>query len=533
MKNKFTKILTTTILSAVSATAIGCNSTNAKLAKNIDKSMAEFVSSINNLDYVDVSKSATSSNEKIGKIVETSSNASISNSQSKYLNKNLSQLNVENTITRPVDRSDNFSLFVLSESPYISISSEDNAQTLNLNMKFSTNKIEETSSEINEKINKLILNRSILMIYVNEIYNNNVNLTEENKVAINAYVNVIKENTSFLNGNRGMVKNQLGLATDLATTENNNNLINYYIIKSGEALETRASKIESSLNAINSIISIIETNLSESSNFYNTNLSGTYNGIFEKLETTTAKEITKDSTNKEVAESIANSLGFCETQNKTSNNEPATLEQIQSNPTNNLVQNTQQTNNYTQNEQKSTHNSPAQNDEQTLKLSEQNKSSNNNVQTQEFNTGLKLNNNQTNQPTTLELTDQNNRQSVSANRRNRRINNRNTSSQNSNEYPSTPQTTHQPQTSEFAKPAKDPSTRNQTTNQNASTNENKTISPQGESKMQNKDNVFRAIRNPNNSPEELNSTTFSNDHRPTNNHASRVPYRTMSTFDKK
>ena len=103
-----------------------------------------------------------------------------------------SNTNIENTITRPSERNDNFKLYILSESPYITLTSDDN--TLNFSMQVSTEKIESTSDDINYKINQLILKRAILMIYVNEIYSGNVNLTDENRKAINAYVNIIKEN---------------------------------------------------------------------------------------------------------------------------------------------------------------------------------------------------------------------------------------------------------------------------------------------------------------------------------------------------
>ena len=149
------------------------------------------------------------------------------------------------------------------------LSTSDNNAVLNMQLNFSTNKIAETSDEINSKINKLIINRSILMIYVNEIYNNRVNLSDENRTAINAYVNIIKENASFLNGNRGMVRNQLTLANDLMVNNSNNNLVNYYMIKSGETLENRSSKIDSTISAIESIINIIEENLDPSSIYYN------------------------------------------------------------------------------------------------------------------------------------------------------------------------------------------------------------------------------------------------------------------------
>lgn len=331
MKNKIKKILTATVVSALSISAVGCGTNNTKLAKNIDSSMSDFVSSINNLDYVETSKTASATApSKYGKIVETSANAQNDNGKKikvynskngsvQFLNNKIDEVEIENTITRPENRNDNFKLFVLSESPFVTISSDDNQASLNMSIKFSTNKIEETSTEIESKINTLILKRSILMIYVNEIYNGNVNFTEDDKVAINAYVNVIKENTSYLNGNRGMVKNQLGLASGLVSSESNENLINYYIIKSGEALETRASKLDSAISAIDSIIKIIETNLSENSNYYKSNLSFTYDNLVSAMEKVNKEqtEITKTSTNKEIADSISNSLNFDQISNST------------------------------------------------------------------------------------------------------------------------------------------------------------------------------------------------------------------------
>ncbi len=296
MKNKIKKIVTTSLLSAVAFSAIGCSTTNNKLAKNIDKSMAEFVSSINKLDYVETN---TQDASKVGKIVETSNNSS-------YLNENIKTLELDPTITKPSERTDNFKLFVLSSSPYISFTSQDNSANLDINLKFSTDLIEQTSDEISDNINNLILKRSILMIYVNEIYNGNITLSEDNKVAINAYVNVIKENASFLNGNRGMVKNQLGIASNLVESNKNNELVNYYIIKSGEALETRSNKINSTISAIDSIINILESNLSSNSPYYNSKLSSTYQNIVTNINT----NYNTSNSDIELANNIAESLRF-------------------------------------------------------------------------------------------------------------------------------------------------------------------------------------------------------------------------------
>lgn len=339
MKGKIKKLITATCLTAVSLTAIGCAQTNSNVAQNIDKSMADFVSSINSLDYVKTASAASlelvnesletsgsGEKSKVGKIVETSlsedvMSTSAAEAQSAstlilhekypiaYLNEVTYPQIIENTITRPEERCNNSKLFVLSSSPFIMISTGVNNN--GPRKLYSTEKIEEASNEIDQKINTLILKRSILLIYVNEIYNGNVTLSEENKVAINAYVNVIKENTSFLNGNRGMVKNQLTLASDLASSNKNDELVGYYIIKSGEALETRASKLDSGIAAIDSIISIIESNLKENSAYYNSSLSTTYKNIVSNFNASKmSSEITKDSADKEVADSIIDSLRF-------------------------------------------------------------------------------------------------------------------------------------------------------------------------------------------------------------------------------
>ena len=375
MKNKIKKIMTTSLLSAVAFSAIGCATTNNKLAKNIDKGMAEFVSSINKLDYVDTSSETTN---KVGKIVETSNNTN-------FLNENINTLNIENTITKPSERTDNFKLYVLSNKPFISLTSNDNSTSLDINFQFSTDLIEQTSDEINENINNLILKRSILMIYVNEIYNGNISLTEEHKIAINAYVNVIKENASFLNGNRGMVKNQLGIASDLIESNKNDSLVNYYIIKSGEALETRSNKINSTISAIDSIISILESNLSPSSAYYNSKLSNTYQNMITNFNSTSTNT---DISNIEIANKIAESLRFKtelninnSTNNTTSDNNlnNSTDNTINTQTSRNISNSTLQKNNLNQshniNNNSTTHNN---NQNQTNNSESNNSSLNNN-----------------------------------------------------------------------------------------------------------------------------------------------------------
>ena len=284
------KIMAGTLLSMTAASTLGCATTNTKIAQKINHGVNDFVSSINKLDYVDTS--TTKSN--LGKIVSALNDTA-------FINKVTTNTDIENTITKPSERNDSFKLYTLSSIPYISVVSDDN--NINMSIQFSTDKIETASDEIDERINKLILKRAILMVYVNEIYNGNVTLTDDNKKAINAYVNVIKENASFLNGNRGMVKNQLDMASNLINTQSNENIVNYYIIKSSEALEIRSNKIDSTISAIDSIISILENNLSPSSCYYQNNLTTSYENMISNLNNSA-----NNNDNTLLAKSIAESI---------------------------------------------------------------------------------------------------------------------------------------------------------------------------------------------------------------------------------
>lgn len=296
MNKKIKKIVTATILSVTASSALGCATTNTKIAQKINNGVNDFVSSINKLDYVDTNNTP---NKTLGKIVSAVNDSQVFNAVT-------SGTNIENTITKPESRTDNFKLYTLSSTPFISLTSDENNVTLSI--EFSTEKIENTSDEINNKINKLILKRAILMVYINEIYSGNVNLTDESRRAINAYVNVIKENASFLNGNRGMVKNQLNMASNLINSQNNDNIINYYIIKSGEALEIRSNKIDSTISAIDSIISILELNLTPSSCYYQNSLTTSYENMLSNLNNSNSSD-----ENTLLAKNIAESINLLDT----------------------------------------------------------------------------------------------------------------------------------------------------------------------------------------------------------------------------
>ncbi len=381
MNKKFKKIMVTTLISMTATSAIGCASNNTKIAKKINGGVNEFVSSINKLDYVETNNN---SNPTLGKIVSATNEKS-------FYTKMTQNSDIENTITRPSERTDNFKLYILSESPYISLTSDDN--NINISMQLSTEKIETVSDDISEKINQVILKRAILMIYVNEIYSGNISLTTENRKAINAYVNIIKENASYLNGNRGMVKNQLGMANDLINNpESENNIVNYYIIKSGEALEVRSNKIESTLSAIDSIISILEQNLTPSSCYYQNNLTSAYENMITKTQNANLS-----SEDEVLAKNIADSIDLIQT-NKSSINENLTTSQKSRliNQNNTRINQTLVNNNSNNSDCKDCIKTPINNSNQT--------NINNRINNSQTNSN---NQNKTQEPQTLELNDNN------------------------------------------------------------------------------------------------------------------------------
>lgn len=139
-------------------------------------------------------------------------------------------------------------------------------------VKFSTDEISKNDSLIREKITALINERSNLLLCINDLYKGNVSLSIASKNAINAYMNIIKDNTSYLNQNKGIVTNQLSEANKLYEENNNSSLINAYIIRTNEAVASRIVKIESSISAMQAITQIIQGSLKSTSPNYNMNM---------------------------------------------------------------------------------------------------------------------------------------------------------------------------------------------------------------------------------------------------------------------
>lgn len=301
MNKNFKKIAITTVLSVASLSAIGCGQTNKISNKNLTQYTNEASSNLKN--YANKKEANTSQNQ-LGKIVS----AAAYNEQ-KYISPKQTSSSIENSISSQSPNEFGFRLYILSNMPFTNITTEDS--TLN-----NTNQATQTP---NEQMNELNLKRSVLMIYVNEIQNGNVNLTQENKDEINRQIEIINQNNVF--------KNSESTTYNLPRNSQNQN-----------------ENISSTISAVDSILNIIETNLTSSSKYYQTNLSQNY-GSF--VSNTNESNMCDD--NCLIAQNIAKSLNMKISQNdKNITNQNNNISTLDENYTNN--QNTQNRSNISANQ---------------------------------------------------------------------------------------------------------------------------------------------------------------------------------------
>ena len=254
--NKIKKIITGTVLSAVTLATAGL-----PVAKLNDKN------SLASAKYYETkSQFQNNSRERVGKIVETNAN-------------NYSNTNLEKSMTN----SNEMDLYIISNIPFMHLLKNENNYELGENPQnysmmikiYSTNNFDDGSIFSNRdffmKNKELEMKKSILKVYLNEIYNGNVNLSETDKTEISNLLNELEtnQNEKFI------------YSSDYATKK---------------------------INAINSITEIIERNLSSTSAFYNFKLSDNLNKIGDNLYDESNYNINENSSNQEIAKSIYKKL---------------------------------------------------------------------------------------------------------------------------------------------------------------------------------------------------------------------------------
>lgn len=261
----------------------GCSNENKKLAKNLDNTVTNLVYSVTNLDFLSSSDLQSFSNNNddstlnIDQFAEnnTSKNANYcencenccTNSQNFTYDEYYKLPENAKSISNSKKEFSSKPIKTLSASQTRSVSRESSENKKNV-VTFSTTSIETKNQELQELISTLINKRSTLLLYINDLYKGNISIESDHKNAINAYMNILKDNTSYFNNQKGMVSNQISQAKQAIEKDESSALANAYIIRTDEAISTRIAKLESSISAIDSILSILKNNENSSSKSY-------------------------------------------------------------------------------------------------------------------------------------------------------------------------------------------------------------------------------------------------------------------------
>lgn len=320
MKKTF-KISILSILVFAIFTLAGCSNADKTLAKNLDNTITNLIYSVTNLDFVDSSQleslSVSDTQEQANNIVnnndsntqknanccENNANIDINqqferNIQNCKLSENMSghpnfrnefgtipirkayENQIYNTYGGDQNKFNNTyannqtrqNVYNYNQKNIVNDSTQtDNTQNKNETISlvtFSTDKISENNKELQNLITSLINKRSNLLLYVNDLYKGNISIVNPNRNAVNAYMNIIKDNTAYFNQHRGIVTNQIDQAKEILQNDQSSALVNAYIIRTNEAISTRITKLESSISALESIFQILKGSEKNSSESY-------------------------------------------------------------------------------------------------------------------------------------------------------------------------------------------------------------------------------------------------------------------------
>nr|MCR5553375.1 hypothetical protein [bacterium] len=154
---------------------------------------------------------------------------------------------------------DNDANFTLPESyKRLAINNASISDNQNLESPSATSSLNDSSTKMQNLIDELIRIRTIIMLYISDLYNGTIKPSSEDIHAIEAYLNIIKESTAFLKSNNGTVINHLNEATSYDGASNLN-LVNAHIIRATEALNSRSAKLEAAIVSTYNIASILKS----------------------------------------------------------------------------------------------------------------------------------------------------------------------------------------------------------------------------------------------------------------------------------
>jgi len=372
MNEKFKKIMKSSLVSALTITTLGSmaacpgcnNSNNAK---------------------------AQTPTEKLGKIVETSTtNFANENSYMTQNNQNyLSDTNSQNIEDNISNNNSSMSLFVLSETPYITMSTDDNNSHINMYINLSkTSGAKQTNSSSETNSDSYNLKRSILTIYTSELYKGNITLDSNERYNLEQQLN----QSSTASANTSNVRN---------TNQN---------------------------SQIDSVINILESNLNQNSCYYNKNLT--------EITRTLGQDASSSSEYKTLADKITSTFNLKQNTPATQNLRSNDSQSINSNSRTNRMNNTTSQNNIQNSRQSSNTNTESNNENNQSSNLNQNNNSRSYINNQNNNVnGNYINNSNrtTNDQTTNNIASRNNNQTSGNSYINNTSRNIQTTNQNDNE----------------------------------------------------------------------------------------------------
>ena len=121
--------------------------------------------------------------------------------------------------------------------------------------------LESSSSDLNDILLSISQKRGIIMLYCTDLRSGKVELSADDKSAISEYITIIKETINYLNNNSTSLTAHMNNIKNVAYTEGAQELINAKLIRVNEVLKTRYAKLDTCIDSLDAIISILQRNV--------------------------------------------------------------------------------------------------------------------------------------------------------------------------------------------------------------------------------------------------------------------------------
>lgn len=270
---KFIGIAIVVTLTILFCTA--CEVSNTELANSLDGNMTRLVYSIGYLDSI--------SSSEINELVSNTSYFGGTNSNSNnditganyYRNSNYrtnsysvagtGTSNPLETATPKKGDAENSKLGGLFEKDDIvdnaNLESNESTTQNGTNNFVDISLIQTSASDLNDILLAISQKRGIIMLYCTDLRSGNASLEADDKSAIREYIDIIKETTTFLNNSAGDLTAYLNNIKNVAYDENSQEIINAKLIRANEVLKSRYVRLDTCIDSLNAIISILQKNI--------------------------------------------------------------------------------------------------------------------------------------------------------------------------------------------------------------------------------------------------------------------------------